>query len=84
MVRERLFGHRWLVYTVVSWSVVVAVAPHVADAAPLPPTGEQGGDRALGQVRTLLEEPPAKTTSCSGSPPASLQMHKGGSQSRSF
>ncbi|MBI4013716.1 MAG: hypothetical protein HY359_15465 [Candidatus Rokubacteria bacterium] len=42
MLRDRLLSRRWLVFPIVAWGVVLAAAPHAADAAPLPPAGENG------------------------------------------
>ncbi len=56
MLRERLLEPRWLVYLVVAWGVMVAAAPHLAEAAPLPPAraGDASGD--LETARELLEQ----------------------------
>ena len=54
MLRDRLVGVRWLVRLVVAWGVVLALVPHPADAAPIPPAPVEGSND-LEAVADLLE-----------------------------
>ena len=54
MVRDRMLRPRWLVWLVLAWSVALASAPRLGDAAPLPPErGAAASDLVV--TRTLLE-----------------------------
>lgn len=55
MLRDRLLSRRWLVFPIVAWGVALAVAPRAADAAPLPPAGENGAAGEPAELRALLE-----------------------------
>jgi len=55
MLRDRLLTPRGLVYLIVAWGVALAVVPHPADAAPLPPARDGAPARDLDAVRALLE-----------------------------
>jgi hypothetical protein len=55
VTRDRLLRPRWLVWLLIAWSVAIASAPRLSEAAPLPPArgAEATGD--LGAIRALLE-----------------------------
>jgi hypothetical protein len=55
MAHARMLRPRWLLWLVLAWSLAMALAPRLGDAAPLPPA--RGADAAgdLGAARTLLE-----------------------------
>lgn len=55
MTRARLFRPRWLVWLVMSWSVAMASAPRLSEAASLPPVRAAGAVGDLEVTRTLLE-----------------------------
>ena len=55
MTRARLLRPRWLVWLVISWSVAMASAPRLSEAASLPPARAAGAVGDLEVVRTLLE-----------------------------
>lgn len=55
MMRDRLLRPRWLVYLVVAWGLALAAVPRLAEAAPLPPAGEDGRGAPPDAVRELLE-----------------------------
>jgi hypothetical protein len=55
MARARWLRPRWLIWLTVSWSVAIASAPRLGDAAPLPPAREAGASGELEDVRTILE-----------------------------
>jgi hypothetical protein len=55
MGRDRWLRRRWLIWLVIAWSVALASAPHLGDAAPLPPAREGGAAGDLEDVRALLE-----------------------------
>jgi hypothetical protein len=55
MGRDRRLRRRWLIWLVIAWSVALASAPHLGDAAPLPPAREGGAAGDLEDVRALLE-----------------------------
>jgi hypothetical protein len=55
MTRDRWLRPRWLIWLVIAWSVALASAPRLGDAAPLPPSREGGATGDLEDVRVLLE-----------------------------
>ena len=55
MTRARLLRPRWLVWLVIGWSVAMASAPRLSEAASLPPARAAGAVGDLEVVRTLLE-----------------------------
>ncbi len=55
MTRDRWLRPRWLIWLVIAWSVAIASAPHLGDAAPLPPARGGGAAGDLDDVRALLE-----------------------------
>ena len=55
MTRDRWLRARWLIWLVIAWSVALASAPRLGDAAPLPPAREEGASGDLGDVRAVLE-----------------------------
>jgi uncharacterized protein DUF6627 len=55
MARDRWLRRRWLIWLVITWSVALASAPHLGDAAPLPPARDGGAAGDLDDVRALLE-----------------------------
>jgi hypothetical protein len=55
MTRARLLRPRWLVWLVISWSVAMASAPRLSEAASLPPARAGGVVGDLEVTRTLLE-----------------------------
>lgn len=55
MTRDRRFRPRWLIWLVIAWSVAIASAPRLGDAAPLPPAREGSAAGDLEDVRALLE-----------------------------
>jgi len=55
MTRDRWLRPRWLIWLIVAWSVALASAPRLGDAAPLPPAREGSAAGDLEDVRALLE-----------------------------
>ena len=55
MTRDRWLRPRWLIWLIVVWSVALASAPRLGDAAPLPPAREGGAAGDLDDIRALLE-----------------------------
>ena len=55
MTRDRWLRPRWLIWLIVAWSVALASAPRLGDAAPLPPGRAGGAAGDLDDVRALLE-----------------------------
>jgi Family of unknown function (DUF6627) len=55
MTRARLLRPRRLVWLLIAWSVAMASAPRLSEAAPLPPARGAGAVRDLEVTRTLLE-----------------------------
>ena len=55
MTRDRMFRPRWLARLLVTWIIVMASAPCLGDAAPLPPARDSGTSGDLEVARTLLE-----------------------------
>jgi hypothetical protein len=55
MTRARLLRPRWLVWLVISWSVAMASAPRLSEAASLPPGRAAGAVGDLEMGHTLLE-----------------------------
>ena len=56
MLRDRLLCRRWLVHLIVAWGFTIAALPHVADAAPFPPTRDGASEASLDAVRAVLEQ----------------------------
>ncbi|MBI3454872.1 MAG: PA2779 family protein [Candidatus Rokubacteria bacterium] len=56
MVRDRLLNRRWLIYLTTAWAVILAAAPHVTEAAPLPPRADGRSTGDLDGLRALLEQ----------------------------
>lgn len=55
MVRTRVLRPRWLVWLVIAWCVATTSAPHLSEAAPLPPGRGAGAFGDLEVTRTFLE-----------------------------
>jgi hypothetical protein len=55
MVRDSLLRPRWLVWLAVAWSVTLAAAPRLTEAAPFPPARGAGSVGDLEGARTILE-----------------------------
>jgi hypothetical protein len=55
MTRDRWLRPRWLIWLIVAWSVALASAPRLGDAAPLPPARVGGAAGDLDDIRALLE-----------------------------
>lgn len=55
MIRARLLRPRWLIWLVIAWSVAMASAPRLSEAAPLPPARGAGAVGDLEAARMLLE-----------------------------
>ena len=55
MAHDRILRPRWVVWLALAWSVAMASAPRLGDAAPLPPEGAAAAGGDLGMARTFLE-----------------------------
>jgi hypothetical protein len=55
MVRDRLLRPRWPVWVLVAWCLVLASAPRLGDAAPLPPARAAGAASGLENTRLILD-----------------------------